>query len=99
MAAGVRPQHCCADCDAESTALSGIPELAACTGRLAARAESERLQVWRLYTDFREWPLLRGRTRAGRIPMMAAESIWEWTRKHPWRAAIGVLAFAFLLFA
>ena len=26
--------------------------------------------------------------------MMAAESLWEWTRQHPWRAVLGFLAFA-----
>ena len=31
--------------------------------------------------------------------MMAAESIWEWTRQHPWRAAIGVVLFVVFAFA
>jgi hypothetical protein len=31
--------------------------------------------------------------------MMAAESLWEWTRQHPWRAVAGVLVFAILGFA
>lgn len=31
--------------------------------------------------------------------MMAAESIWEWARHHPWRALIGVVVFVILGFA
>jgi hypothetical protein len=31
--------------------------------------------------------------------MMVAESLWEWTRAHPWRALIGVVVFAVLAFA
>ena len=31
--------------------------------------------------------------------MMAAESLWEWTRRHPWRAIAGVLVLAILGFA
>jgi hypothetical protein len=31
--------------------------------------------------------------------MMAAESLWEWTRKHPWRAVASVLVLAILGFA
>jgi hypothetical protein len=31
--------------------------------------------------------------------MMAAESLWEWTTRHPWRALIGVLLFAIFAFA
>lgn len=30
--------------------------------------------------------------------MMAAESLWEWTRRHPWRAILGVVVFAILAF-
>jgi len=31
--------------------------------------------------------------------MIAMESLWEWTRSHPWRACFGVLAFAIFSFA
>jgi hypothetical protein len=31
--------------------------------------------------------------------MMAAESLWEWARAHPWRAVIGVAVFVGLAFA